>query len=99
MTALELERNYRLVEGRIANACEESGRDRSEVCLVAATKMQPTQTLHDLYELGVRDFGENKVQELLRKREELPQDIRWHFIGHLQSNKSKLIAPFIQCVH
>ncbi len=57
------------------------------------------QTLDELYHLGQRDFGENYVQELVDKAAQLPKDIRWHFIGHLQTNKVKLIAPFVQLIH
>lgn len=67
--------------------------------LVAVSKTKPAEDILELYELGHRDFGENYVQELLKKQAELPQDIRWHFIGHLQSNKVKLIAPFVHMIH
>jgi len=66
--------------------------------LVAVSKMQPIQIIKELYQLGHRDFGENYVQELVEKQSQLPTDIRWHFIGHLQTNKVKLIAPFIYLV-
>lgn len=67
--------------------------------LVAVSKIQPVESIMALYELGQRDFGENYVQELLAKQEVLPKDIRWHFIGHLQSNKVKYIAPFVHLIH
>ncbi len=66
--------------------------------LVAVSKMKPIEEIQELYDLGQRDFGENYVQELVEKAEELPKDIRWHFIGHLQSNKVKYIAPFIHLI-
>ena len=69
------------------------------VDLVAVSKIQPVQSIQALYNLGHRDFGENYVQELVEKAENLPKDIRWHFIGHLQTNKVKYIAPFIYLVH
>ena len=69
------------------------------VILVAVSKMKPVGDILQLYELGQRDFGENYVQELLIKQPSLPADIRWHFIGHLQSNKVKQIAPFIHLIH
>src|SRR5688572_20223564 len=62
--------------------------------LVAVSKTKPAAAIQALYDLGHRDFGENYVQELAGKQEELPGDIRWHFIGHLQTNKVKSIAPF-----
>ncbi|HEY0356737.1 MAG TPA: YggS family pyridoxal phosphate-dependent enzyme [Flavisolibacter sp.] len=73
--------------------------DDRNVTLVAVSKIQPVQKIMELYKLGHRDFGENYVQELVDKYEKLPKDIRWHFIGHLQRNKVKYIAPFVHLVH
>jgi PLP dependent protein len=67
--------------------------------LVAVSKTKPIQDILALYQLGQRDFGENYVQELVDKQAALPKDIRWHFIGHLQSNKVKYIAPFVHLIH
>ncbi len=67
--------------------------------LVAVSKTKPVEDILALYEMGQRDFGENYVQELTEKYEKLPKDIRWHYIGHLQSNKVKYIAPFIHLIH
>ena len=67
--------------------------------LVAVSKTKPTEDIQALYDLGHRDFGENYVQELTQKYEQLPKDINWHYIGHLQSNKVKYIAPFIHLIH
>jgi PLP dependent protein len=67
--------------------------------LVAVSKTKPAEDIFELYNLGQRDFGENYVQELVDKYEQLPKDIRWHFIGHLQSNKVKYIAPFVHLIH
>jgi len=72
---------------------------RPNVLLLPVSKTQPIESIKALYDFGLRDFGENRVQELLKKKDELPQDIRWHFIGHLQSNKVKYIAPFVSLVH
>lgn len=69
------------------------------VTLVAVSKTKPAEDILALYELGHRDFGENYVQELAGKYEQLPKDIRWHYIGHLQSNKVKYIAPFVHLIH
>src|SRR5580765_618772 len=71
----------------------------SSVTLVAVSKTKPNELIMEAYEAGQRDFGENYVQELVDKHEQLPKDIRWHFIGHLQSNKVKFIAPFIHLIH
>ena len=71
----------------------------SSVTLVAVSKLKPASDIDALYKLGQLDFGENYVQELVDKQAKLPQDIQWHFIGHLQSNKVKYIAPFVQLIH
>ena len=71
----------------------------SNVTIVAVSKTKPIADLQEAYDIGVRDFGENYVQELVDKYEALPKDIRWHFIGHLQSNKVKYIAPFVHLIH
>jgi PLP dependent protein len=67
--------------------------------LIAVSKTKPAEDIQALYDLGQRDFGENYVQELVDKYQQLPKDIRWHFIGHLQSNKVKYIAPFVHLIH
>jgi PLP dependent protein len=72
---------------------------RKETRLVAVTKTKPTALLMEAYEAGSKRFGENKVQEMVAKYEELPKDIEWHMIGHLQTNKVKYMAPFVSLVH
>src|SRR4051812_40668968 len=69
------------------------------VTLVAVSKTKPVSDIQALYDLGQRDFGENYVQELVEKQPQLPSDIRWHYIGHLQGNKVKLISPFVHLIH
>lgn len=69
------------------------------VTLVAVSKFQPIEAIEEAYNAGERDFGESHVQELTAKYEALPKDIRWHFIGHLQTNKVKYITPFIHLIH
>ncbi|MEM0994513.1 MAG: YggS family pyridoxal phosphate-dependent enzyme [Bacteroidota bacterium] len=71
----------------------------TQTTLVAVSKTKPNSDILDLYEQGQRDFGENRVQELCQKYETLPKDIRWHEIGHLQTNKVKYIAPFVHLIH
>ncbi len=71
----------------------------NQVQLVAVSKIKPVSDILAFYNLGQKDFGENYVQELVDKQPKLPQDVRWHFIGHLQSNKVKYIAPFVTLVH
>src|ERR1700745_3386565 len=73
--------------------------DDKHVTLVAVSKTKPVEDIRALYNLGQLDFGENYVQELTDKQAQLPGDIRWHFIGHLQSNKVKYIAPFVHLIH
>ncbi len=86
-----LQDNLIQVEHNIEEACRRAGRDRSEVTLIAVSKTKPVETLQEAYDLGVRVFGENKVQEMEDKYESLPRDIQWHLIGHLQRNKVKYI--------
>jgi len=73
--------------------------DAQKVSLIAVSKTKPQEDIQELYALGQRDFGENYVQELVEKEAALPKDIHWHFIGHLQSNKVKYIAPFVHLIH
>lgn len=87
------------VEKEILKSCEHCHRDRSEVTLIAVSKTKPVETLQKAYDLGVRVFGENKVQELVDKYEVLPKDISWHMIGHLQRNKVKYIIDKVDCIH
>lgn len=70
-----------------------------DVKLVAVSKTKPVSSLMEAYQLGIRDFGENKVQELLQKKMQMPADIRWHFIGHLQRNKVKVLLPLVYLIH
>ena len=79
---------------RLSDECAAKG-----VTLVAVSKRKPVEDIKGFYDLGQRDFGENYVQELVSKAEALPADIKWHFIGHLQSNKVKYIAPFVHLIH
>jgi len=73
--------------------------DVKKTALVAVSKTKPVEDIQALYDLGQRDFGENYVQEMVEKETVLPKDIRWHFIGHLQRNKVKYIAPFVHLIH
>ena len=87
------------VEKKIQAACERAGRKREEVTLIAVSKTKPVEVLQEAYDLGVRVFGENKVQELTEKYDALPRDIRWHMIGHLQTNKVKYIVEKAELIH
>lgn len=89
------------VRARIAAAAEAAGRDPAAVKLVAVSKTHPASAVREAYEAGQRDFGENYVQELLQKAEELKDlpELRWHLIGHLQRNKAKQVAPLVSLLH
>lgn len=87
------------VQDRIARAAETSGRDPASVTLIAVSKTHPVSAIQEAYEAGHRDFGESRLQELIPKWECLPKDIRWHFIGKLQSNKAKRAAQMGVVIH
>lgn len=91
--------NLEEVRKNISEAISKSGREAEDVCLIAVSKTKPAELLLEAYEAGVRDFGENKVQELTDKYEKLPKDIRWHMIGHLQTNKVKYIVDKAFLIH
>lgn len=95
-----VQENYRQIEARVAAACERAGRLREEVTLVAVSKTKPEEKIRQLMGIGVRDFGENKVQDLCRKMEDIAGDNRWHFIGGLQRNKVKyLVGSPVYLIH
>lgn len=91
--------NLLIVENRIKEACKRCGRDRSEVTLIAVSKTKPADMIQEAYQWGIRNFGENKVQEICDKYELLPDDIRWHMIGHLQRNKVKQVIDKAVLIH
>ena len=87
------------VRQNIRNACERSGRKVEDVTLIAVSKTKPVPMLQEAYDAGTRDFGENKVQEILEKEPQLPSDIRWHMIGHLQKNKVRQVIDKAVLIH
>ncbi len=87
------------VQERMAAACEAADRDVGEVSLVVVTKGRSVEAVADLYDRGQRDFGENRAQELLDKVPQLPDDIRWHFVGPLQRNKVRAVRPVVSKLH
>ncbi len=95
----QLAENYRRVKENIRKACEITGRKEQDVTLLAVSKTKPVDMLLDVYHAGARDFGENKVQELVDKIPQLPPDVRWHMIGHLQRNKVKYIVGRVYLIH
>jgi pyridoxal phosphate enzyme (YggS family) len=99
MTNLEIQENLQEVEENIKKACERIGRNDKDVLLVAVSKTKPIELLQDVYQQGIRDFGENYVQELTEKIDTMPKDIKWHMIGHLQRNKVKYIVGNVFMIH
>ena len=91
--------NLETVEAKIRTACANAGRSRDEVTLIAVSKTKPVSMLMEAYDSGIRIFGENKVQEMCDKYEQMPKDIQWHMIGHLQRNKVKYIIDKAALIH
>ncbi len=87
------------VQNSISEAVKASGRDDKDVTLIAVSKTKPVEMIKEVYDAGIRDFGENKVQEIIDKYPKLPSDIRWHLIGHLQTNKVKYIIDKVCMIH
>lgn len=94
-----LKENLTRVEEKIETVCSTHGIPRDSITLIAVSKTKPVEMLQEIYDAGCRDFGENKVQELVDKYEQLPKDIRWHMIGHLQRNKVKYIIGKVVLIH
>lgn len=86
---MSIQENLKVIQSRIPE----------HVTLVAVSKTKPVEDLQEAYDAGIRDFGENKIQEMCDKYEVLPKDIRWHMIGHVQTNKVKYMAPFVYLIH
>lgn len=91
--------NLKTIRERVDAACERAGRSPEEVTLIAVSKTKPLSMLQEAYEAGARDFGENKVQEILEKYPEMPEDARFHMIGHLQTNKVKQVVGKAVLIH
>lgn len=94
-----LKENLKEVQNNIEKVCENKQIPRENVTLIAVSKTKPVEMLQEIYDAGCRDFGENKVQELVDKYEVMPKDIRWHMIGHLQRNKVKYIVDKVHLIH
>ena len=91
--------NYKVVLSIVQKTVESAKRNPDDVTLIAVSKTKPVELLQNAYDSGARDFGENKVQEIIAKYDKLPEDIRWHMIGHLQTNKVKYIADKVYMIH
>jgi len=94
-----IEANLKEVEQNILTACNKCGRSREEVTLIAVSKTKPVSMLEEAHSAGIRNFGENKVQEMCEKYEVMEKDIRWHMIGHLQTNKVKYLIGKTSLIH
>ena len=94
-----LKDNLSLVIEKIEKAAKKAGRDPKDIQLIAVSKTKPAEMISTVYDLGIRDFGENKVQEITAKSQILPEDIKWHMIGHLQRNKVKAVLPKASLIH
>lgn len=99
LTDMDYLANVEEIKKRVAAACKRSGRNPEDVKILPVSKNHPQEVIEDLYQAGWRDFGENYVQELRNKHDHLPDDIRWHMIGHMQRNKVKYIASYIEAIH
>ena len=91
--------NLQIVQDNIHDACKRAGRNDEDCTLIAVSKTKPIPMIMEAYEAGVRDFGENKVQELMEKEEKFHKDVRWHLIGKLQTNKVKQIIDKVSLIH
>ncbi len=98
-TAASIAQNLAAISARIAGACGRVGRDPAGVTLIGASKLQPVEALSAAYAAGLRHFGENRVQEAQRKAPELPEDVVWHLLGPLQTNKAKVAAQLFRVLH
>lgn len=94
-----IKENLENVQNKITEACKRAGRLTSEVTLISVSKTKPVSMLAEAYDAGVREFGENKVQEIIEKYDKLPSDVNWHMIGHLQRNKVKYIIDKTKLIH
>ena len=94
-----IKENLKYIEDEIKKVCEKENIDKNACTLIAVSKTKPIELIKEAYDYGIRDFGENKVQEILEKYEQLPKDIRWHMIGHLQTNKVKMILDKVEYIH
>ena len=94
-----IKENLKQVEENIVQACKRAGRNPEDVTLIAVSKTKPIEMIEEAFAAGKRDFGENKAQEMKQKYEELPKEIKWHFIGHLQTNKVKYVVGRATLIH
>ena len=91
--------NLEILEQRIASKCKEIGRNKDEIKLIAVSKYNPLKAISETFEAGYKNLGENKAQEFSEKAQLVKEDVIWHFIGHLQTNKVKLVVPYAEFIH
>ena len=96
---MSIKENYKQVKSQMEEVLASAGRNAEDATLIAVSKTKPVSMISEVYDAGCRDFGENKVQEMCGKMPLLPEDIRWHLIGHLQTNKVKYIAEKVYMIH
>ena len=96
---MSITENLSMVENKIAAACKRAGRERDEVKLIAVSKTQPVEAIREAIEYGINSFGENRVQELREKTEIIKDNLDWHLIGHLQTNKVKFVVGKVSLIH
>ena len=96
---MSITENLSMVENKIAAACKRAGRERDEVKLIAVSKTQPVEAIREAIEYGINSFGENRVQELREKTEIIKDNLDWHLIGHLQTNKVKYVVGKVSLIH
>lgn len=94
-----IKENLEEVREKIRQACQRSGRTEEDVTLISVSKTKPVEMLREAYEAGSRDFGENRVQEIMEKYGQMPEDVRWHMIGHLQKNKVRQVIDKAVLIH
>lgn len=94
-----IKENLEEVREKIRQACQRSGRREEDVTLISVSKTKPVEMLREAYEAGSRDFGENRVQEIMEKYGQMPEDVRWHMIGHLQKNKVRQVLDKAVLIH
>lgn len=94
-----ISKNIAHIKAQIDSACERSGRCKEEITLIAVSKTKPVSLMKEAYAAGCRDFGENRVQELTEKYDQMPKDVKWHLIGHLQRNKVRFIIDKVALIH
>ena len=94
-----ISQNIKILEEKIIGVCSKSGRKRSDITLIGISKTQPVERIKEAFECGINNFGENKAQEFAKKIGQLDDQIIWHFVGHLQSNKVKYVVPYAEYIH